>query len=166
MKRSVTFLTAIGLVVLVACSAKTATSTKELVRSTNPVMTPDGDEVGESQLSRITNKIELTINACCVIPGNAYTAWWLIGDVTKPMTAVKTMWAAGWVANSEQINLQLELEAGGGSVRNIRNTHDGVRIVVLDHGPDSGRSQQLSTPEGGCGSTLCPVVMEVAHPAP
>lgn len=165
MKRSVTFLAAVGLVLLVACSAKAVTNSEELVSSVNPVTTPDGDEVGESELTRATNKIELTLNACCVIPGNAYTAWWLIGDVTKPMhsVAVKAKWAAGFVASSEQIILKLELEAGSGR---IRNTHNGIRIVVLDHGPDSGSRTQLSESGAGCESDTCPTVLETAHPAP
>jgi len=166
MKRSVAFLTAVGFLVLVGCNAQPTTSPEGLVRSVNPVMTEGGEEIGESEITRTTNKIEVTLNACCLIPGNAYTAWWLIGDVTKPMNEVRTMWAAGWVANGEEVNLQLELEAGGGTVRNVRNTHEGVRIVVLDHGTDSGSSQQLSTPEGGCGGGMCPTVFETAHPAP
>ena len=156
-----------SLVILTGCSTEQAEEiqigTYEL-NSTNPVTTADGDEVGESQLKRVTNMIDLTVNACCVIPGNAYTAWWLIGDVTKPMDDVQTMWAAGWVANNEEINLWLELESGGGGFK-IRNTHDGVRIAILDHGPDSGASNQLSTPEGGCES-MCPVVLETVHAAP
>ncbi len=165
MKKSSVFLSAAGLVVLVACSAQAATNTEELVSSAKPVTTPGGDEVGESELTRATNKIEMTLNACCVIPGNAYTAWWLIGDVTKPMSSVHVTprYAAGFVASSEQIILKLELVAGSGS---IRNTHEGIRIVVLDHGPDSGSRTQLSEPGAGCESFPCPTVLETAHPAP
>jgi peroxiredoxin len=46
----------------------------ETVSSLNPVTTPDGDLVGESELERDTNKIVLNFEACCVTPGNAYTA--------------------------------------------------------------------------------------------
>ena len=157
----------IGLVLVTGCA--TAASGAEGIKldevnSTNPVTTPDDEEIGESQLTRIDNRIDLTVTGCCVIPGNAYTAWWLIGDVTAPMDDVQTMWAAGWVANSEQINLQLALEVGGGRFK-MRISHDGVRIAILDHGPYTGASGQLSTPEGGC-KDMCPVVLETAHPAP
>ncbi|MEE9512594.1 MAG: hypothetical protein V3V46_00830 [Anaerolineales bacterium] len=164
MNKMLTIAMGLSLVVLTGCSS--ADSVKMEVNSTNPVTTPDEEEVGESQLKRVTNMIDLNVNACCVIPGNAYTAWWLIGDVAKHMDDVQTMWAAGWVANGDQINLQLALEAGGGRFK-MRNTHDGVRIVILDHGPYVGANNQLSTPEGGCEDMdMCPVVFETAHAAP
>jgi len=160
---------AIGLVLLTGCAtvASGAEGIKlDEVNSTNPVTTPDDEEIGESQLTRIDNGIDLTVTGCCVIPGNAYTAWWLIGDVMAHMDDAQSMWAAGWVANGDQINLQLALEAGGGRFM-MRNTHDGVRIVILDHGPYTGASGQLSTPEGGCEDMdMCPVVFETAHAAP
>jgi len=165
MKKILTIAAGFSLVILSGCSngqlGEEETQTDE-VSSTNPVTTPDGDEVGESQLTRVTNVIEMTVNACCVIPGNAYTAWWVIGDVTKSMDEAETKRAAGWVATSEQINLWLELETAGGT---IRHTHDGVRIMILDHGLDSGDIQQIRTPQGGC-EDMCPVVLETAHAAP
>jgi hypothetical protein len=157
----------LGLIILAGCSSaqsRVGEIKPDAMISTNPVTTPDDEEVGESQLTRINNGIDLTVTGCCVIPGNAYTAWWLIGDVAKHMDDVQTMWAAGWVANGDQINLQLALEAGGGRFR-MRNTHDGVRIVILDHGPYTGANNQLSTPEGGCGD-MCPEVLRTSHPAP
>ncbi len=132
------------------------------VSSTSPVTTPDGDEVGESVLERETDGITLNFEACCLTPGNAYTAWWLIGDVEKPMGAVKTPQATGWVADSEEIVLGLELEAGA---EGIANPLDGVRLAVLDHGPDTGDPLQLTEPGGGC-TGRCPVVFTTSHAAP
>lgn len=133
------------------------------VSSLSPVMTPDGDLVGESNLEREIDKILLNFEACCVVPGNAYTAWWVIGDVTKPMSAVETLLATGFVAEVEQVNLALELKAGSGGIDNPR---DGVRVAVLDHGLANGDPLQLSTPGGGCTSMPCPVALETSHPAP
>jgi hypothetical protein len=136
---------------------------EETVSSLNPVTTPDGDQVGESELERETDKIVLNFEACCVTPGNAYTAWWLIGDVTKPMSAVKTLLATGFVAEDEQVRLELELKAGLGG---INNPLDGVRLAVLDHGLATGDPLQLSTPGGGCTTMPCPVAFETSHAAP
>ena len=133
------------------------------VTSVSPVDTPDDDEVGESNLERETDGIVLIFEACCAIPGNAYTAWWLIGDVTLPMSAVKTPQAEGWVAESEQINLELELESG---VDGLNSMQDGIRLVVLDHGPETGDPSQLNTPGGGCSTTPCPTIFTTSHPAP
>jgi hypothetical protein len=136
---------------------------EETVSSLNPVTTPDGDQVGESELERETDKIVLNFEACCVTPGNAYTVWWLIGDVTKPMSAVKTLFAKGFVAEDEQVKLELELKAGLGG---INNPLDGVRLAVLDHGLATGDPLQLSTPGGGCTTMPCPVALETSHAAP
>jgi peroxiredoxin Q/BCP len=137
---------------------------EETVSSLNPVTTPDGDQVGESELERGTDKIVLNFEACCVIPGNAYTAWWLIGDVTKPMSVVKTLLAEGFVAEDEQVKLELELKAGLASIKNPLD--DGVRLAVLDHGLATGDPLQLSTPGGGCTTMPCPVAFETSHAAP
>jgi hypothetical protein len=158
MRRDFAISLAIGLVVLAGCSlADGATS------GVSPVNTAEDDQVGESMLERETDGIAINFEACCVTPGNAYTAWWVIGDVTKPMSAVKTILADGWVAESEEVKLELELEAGGGG---IASTNSGVRLVVLDHGPETGDPKQLSTPGGGCSTTPCPVVLRTSHPAP
>lgn len=103
----------------------------------------------------------LNVEACCVTPGNAYTAWWLIGDVTKPMSAVKSLLATGFVAEDEKVQLELELKAGAGG---INNPLDGVRLAVLDHGLATGDPLQLSTPGGGFTSMPCPVALETSHP--
>jgi hypothetical protein len=121
------------------------------------------DQVGESELERETDKIVLNFDACCVTPGNAYTVWWVVGDITKPMSAVKTLLATGFVADNEEITLDLDLKAGPDG---IGNTLDGVRLAVLDHGLATGDPLQLSTPGGGCPSTPCPVVLATSHAAP
>ena len=136
---------------------------EETVSSLNPVMTPGGEQVGESELERESDKIVLNFDACCVTPGNAYTAWWLIGDVTKPMSAVKSLLATGFVAEDEQVKLELELKAG---LATIKNPLDGVRLAVLDHGEATGDPFQLSTPGGGCTTMPCPVALETSHAAP
>jgi hypothetical protein len=128
----------------------------------SPVNTPDDDQVGESKLEREADRIVLNFEACCVTPGNAYTAWWLIGDVELPMSAVETPWADGWVAESEQVQLELVLEVGEDG---FENTQDGVRLVVLSHGPETGNASQLKTPSGGCRAT-CPTILKTSHPAP
>ena len=146
---------------LAACGVIRA---EETVSSQNPVTTTEGDQVGVSELERATDKIVLNLEACCAIPGHAYTSWWVIGDVTKPMGAVKTELAKGWVADNEQVNLTLELEAG---TDGIKDPIDGVRIVVLDHGLDTGDPKQLTTPDGGCPQRpMCPVVLSTSHAAP
>ena len=149
---------AIGLIVLAGCISAEETTDG----SVSAVNTPDDDQVGESKLERETDKIVLNFDACCLIPGNAYTAWWLIGDGELPMSAVDTPWADGWVAESEEINLELELEVGE---EDFENTNDGVRLVVLDHGPETGKASQLNTPSGGC-RARCPVILRTSHPAP
>jgi hypothetical protein len=135
----------------------------QTVTSQNPVTTPDGDQVGESELERTTDKIVLKFEACCITPGNAYTAWWVIGDVVKPMSAVKTLLATGFIADKEGVKLELDLNAGLGG---INNHLDGVRLAVLDHGEATGDPLQLSTPGGGCTSMPCPVALETSHAAP
>jgi peroxiredoxin len=136
---------------------------EETVSSLNPVTTPGGEQVGESELERESDKIVLNFGACCVTPGNAYTAWWLIGDVTKPMSAVKSLLATGFVAEDEQVKLELELKA---SLATIKNPLEGVRLAVLDHGEATGDPFQLSTPGGGCTTMPCPVPLETSHAAP
>jgi len=150
-----TALMAIGLLILSGCGPAP-------ISSTNSVTTPDGDQVGESVLERADDRITLNFEACCVTLGNAYTAWWLIGDVDKSMAAVKTPQATGWVADSEEVMLKLEIEVGVGG---IENPLDGVRLVELDHGPDTGDPLQLTEPEGGC-TGMCPVVLSTSHAAP
>lgn len=152
---------AIGLVMLAGCAK---TDEPPSISSTNSVTSPDGDEVGKSVLERATDGITLKFNACCVTPGNAYTAWWLIGDVELSMTnrAIQSELAMGFVADSEQVELELALEAGPNG---IEDPNDGIRLAVLDHGPDIGDPDQLTKPGGGC-STMCPVVFRTAHPAP
>ncbi len=123
----------------------------------------DGDQVGESELERDIDKIVLKFEACCVTPGNAYTVWWVIGDVTKPMSAVKTLLATGFVADKEEVNLELDLKTGLGG---INNPLDGVRLAVLDYGQDVSDPLQLSTTGGGCTSMPCLVALETSHAAP
>lgn len=140
---------------LIGCSAFSENSSR------NPVTTPNDEQVGESELERDAAKIALNIEACCVTAGNAYTAWWVLGDVTTPMSAAETKLAQGWIAEGEQVSLTLELAVGGDSVENAL---DGVRVVVLDHGPDTGDPRQLTTPEGGCsGGMMCPVILSTSH---
>ncbi len=156
MRKSFAIVLASSLVMLGGCATPDKAPP---ISSTNSVTTPDGDEVGESVLERAADGITLNFEACCVTPGNAYTAWWLIGDVEKPMAAVKTPLAIGWVADSEEVMLGLELEAGA---RGIENLLDGVRLAVLDHGPDTGDPQQLTNPRGGC-TSRCPVIFITSH---
>ena len=80
------------------------------------------------------------------------------------MGAVKTKLAESWVADNEQVKLTLELKAGADG---IKDPLDGVRIAVLDHGPDTGDPLQLTTPGGGClNAQVCPVVLSTSHAAP
>ncbi len=139
---------------LIGCSAFGSNSVR------NPVTTPDDEQVGESALERDSDKIVLNFEACCVTPGNAYTAWWVLGDVTKPMSAAETKLAHGWIADGEQVSLALELAVGANG---IKNSLDGVRVVVLDHGPETGDPRQLTTPEGGCSGRMCPVILSTSH---
>ena len=158
MNKYVIIIMIIGLIVIAGCI-----STKEEANgSVSPVNTPDDDQVGESELVREADKIAMNFEACCAVPGNAYTAWWVIGDVELPMSAVETPLADGWVAESEEINLELELRAGDEGFEDVK---DGVRLVVLDHGIDTGNPLQLSTPSGGC-RAMCPVILRTSHPAP
>ena len=131
--------------------------------SSNSVTTPDGKWVGASELQRGTDRISLRFAACCLSPQNAYTAWWLIGDVDKSILAVRAHYATGFVADTQEIRLDLELEAGELS---YENPLEGFRLIVLDHGPSTGNPLQLKTPGGGCPSTPCPIVFTTAHPAP
>ena len=165
---------AISLVLLTGCSTVAPetddTQVEEVmpvdnrVSSTNAVTMSDGDEVGESILERTADGIVLNVEACCMTPGNAYTVWWLIGDVELSMTnrAIESELAIGFVADSEQVDLELILNAG---TDGIEDPNDGVRIVVLDHGPDIGDPKQITTPEGGC-TGMCPVLLRTSHAAP
>ena len=152
MRRDVAIFMMVGLIILAGCSSSESAS-----GNMGSVTTPDGDEVGESSLVRADDKVSLTFEACCAVPGNAYTAWWLIGDVTKSMSAVRTEHAAGFVAEIDEIVLEVEIE--------LDNPLDGIRLVVLDHGPDTGDPRQLNSPGGGCPSTPCPVLFSSSHPA-
>ncbi len=106
--------------------------------------------VGESSLERSPDGITMNFKACCVSPGNAYTAWWLIGDVELSMTsaAIMSELAIGFVADadSDWIDLELFLETGS---ETLEHSDAGVRLAVLDHGPDTGDPKQLTTPGGG-----------------
>ena len=158
MRRDFVIFLVIGLFVLAGCSLTDGTAS-----DVSPVNTPEDDQVGESTLERETDKIAINFEACCVTPGNAYTAWWIIGDVTKSMGASKVLLADGWVAESEEVKLELELKAGGGG---IGSTNSGVRLAVLDHGPETGDPKQLSTSGGGCSTDPCPVILIGSHPSP
>ena len=139
-KKNLIIIMAIVLVMLAGCAtaspdpgdtqAEGADAGTNSTSSTNPVTTPDSDEVGESLLERATDKITLNFDACCVSPGNASTAWWLIGDVELPMTSVQTKLAIGFVADSEELDLELILEAVSDGVE---DPYDGIRLAVLDH---------------------------------
>ncbi len=163
----------IGLVMLTGCAtvppdtgeaqAEEVEAGTNRASSSTSVTTPDGDEVGESVLERATEGITMKIDFCCVSPGNAYTAWWLIGDVELPMSSVKTSLATGFVADSEALDLELTLDAGPDG---IPDPYDGIRIAVLDHGPDTGNPLQLTTSSGGCASGMCPLVFRISHAAP
>jgi hypothetical protein len=121
----------IGLLVVAGCSS----AQEEANGSVSPVNTPDDDQVGESELTRETDKIVMNFEACCAVPGNAYTAWWLIGDVELPMSSVETPLAEGWVAESEEFNLALELKVGE---EGLESANDGIRLIILDHGANTG----------------------------
>ena len=174
MKRNLAIAMAIGLLMLAGCDTASPdpgdTQNDEVeagtngASSTNPVTTPDGDEVGESVLQRETERITLNFEACCVTPGNAYTAWWVIGDVELSMTAtaINSELATGFVADSVELDLELILNAGSDG---IDDPYDGVRLAVLDHGPDTGDPRQLTSPSGGC-TSMCPVVFTTTHSAP
>ncbi len=173
MKKSIPIAMVIGLVMLTGCATippETGEAQAEEVEvgtntanSSTPVTTPDGDEVGESILERATDGITMKFDFCCVLLGNAYTAWWLIGDVELPMSSVKSMLATGFVADSEALDLELTLGAGPDG---ISDPYDGIRIALLDHGPDTGDSLQLTIPNGGCWPVMCPVVFRTSHAAP
>lgn len=158
MRKHFLILMVICLFVIAGCSSQEEGTGSNV----SPVNTPEDEQVGESNLVREVDRIALTFQACCVTPGNAYTAWWLIGDVELPMSSVETPWADGWVAESEEVKLELELEAGE---EGLESTNDGIRLVILDHGPDLGNPAQLNTPSGGC-RAMCPVVLRTSHPAP
>ena len=158
MRRDFAIFLVIGLIVFAGCSLADGTAS-----DVSPVNTPEDDQVGESILEREADKIAINFEACCVTPGNAYTAWWVIGDVTKPMSASKVLLADGWVAESEEVKLELELKAGGDG---IESTNSGVRLWVLDHGPETGDPEQLSTAGGGCSTAPCPLVLISSHPSP
>ncbi len=172
--RNIALLLTIGLVILAGCRATeiemrevralgSDSETEPKILSSNSVTNPNGDPVGGSTLQRGTNKINLRLGACCLKLQNAYTAWWLIGDVDKSILAVRAHFATGFVADSQEVRLDLELEAGE---RSFDNPLEGIRLVVLDHGPSTGNPLQLKTPGWGCSSIPCPIVLTTAHPAP
>lgn len=166
MKNTLMIAMAIGLVMLTGCSIldEQAGAGTAGANSSSAVTARGGDEVGESVLERAADGIVLNVDACCVTPGNAYTVWWLIGDVELSMTstAIKSKLATGFIADGEEVDLELILDAGADG---IEDPNDGVRIAMLDHGPDTGDPKQLTTPEGGCRG-MCPVVLRTSHAAP
>ena len=171
--RNIALLLTIGLVILAGCRATeielrevraldSDSETEPKILSSTSVTNPDGDPVGGSTLQRGSNKINLRLGACCLKLQHAYTAWWLIGDVDKSILAVRAHFATGFVADSQEVRLDLELEAGE---RSFDNPLEGIRLVVLDHGPSTGNPLQLKTPGWGCPG-MCPVVFRTSHAAP
>ncbi len=170
---NLSFLLTMGLVILAGCGSpevelrevrapNSESETEPNILSSNSVTNPNGDPVGGSTLQRGSNKINLRLGACCLKLQHAYTAWWLIGDVDKSILAVKAHFATGFVADSQEVRLDLELEAGE---RSFDNPLEGIRLVVLDHGPSTGNPLQLKTPGWGCSSIPSPIVLTTAHPA-
>jgi len=124
---------------------------------TGDISTPKDEVVGGATLERSKSKMTLTFTGCCLIPGNAYTIWWVIGPVDASMDDSATALAAGFVQEDEEFDLEME--------RLTIHPAEGVRAMALDHGPDTGNPAQVSVPEGGC-TGMCPTVLTATFPSP
>jgi len=124
---------------------------------TSDITTPEDDVIGEANLDGSEGKIAAAVQGCCLIPGNAYTRWWVIGPVKASMASSFTPLAMGFVQEGDDFDFTFE--------QSIDNSTQGVRLMLLDHGPRTDNPAQLVEPAGGC-SGLCPIASTATFPSP
>src|SRR5262249_41637935 len=78
-------------------------------RTTSPVLAlADGSVKGSSTLSRTDHSVRIHLKTTGLVPGGAYTAWWVV--IETPGATPKVGRATGFVAGPNgKVNLQAEL---------------------------------------------------------
>ena len=138
----------------------------------------DGSTVGKARLHRSRMGANVTIKSTGLVPGDAYSVWWLIFNEDPNDDSV--MNATGRIADSEgnaTFNAFLPVgfmhtEPASGNLRqlfgpglqDVRNAEIGA--VVRSHGPSTGSIEQISTLLGDCDVNVCVDAQIVFFPVP
>ena len=141
-----------------------------------------------SKLERDDDEVELKLKARELMPGGAYTIWWVVfntpdgcvdgcglDDLFNPDATVSLLWATGGIANAVGVHrFEAELEEGNppGQVLFGPGLMDAegaeIHPVVRGHGLASADpdvlEQQLTTFEGGCDVNVCVDEQFAIHP--
>ena len=171
MKRSRKCVSAVAVMVILLAAGASA---QPPGISSGTQIVPLNGEAGESRSLRNDNGISMLFKVKGLIPGNAYTVWWVVFDPELILVN-----ATGHVANGPKGTFAAHLSAGdvskhphqvplGESFDNPRTAY--VQLVLKDHGPvvPGLVSEQISTVGGACamypGIGFCPdpIVMEHA----
>jgi len=123
--------------------------------------------VGEARLHRSSMGANVTIKTTGLVPGDAYTVWWLIFNEDPNDDSV--MNATGRIADSEgNATFSAFLPVGfmhtepasgnlrqlfGPGLQDVKKAVIGV--VVRTHGPSTGNIEQISTLLGDCDVNVC-----------
>ncbi len=121
------------------------------------LLSEEGEILGAASLERSEGKIEVTLDGCCLIPGNAYTVWFLFGSMEVDSHDVIHTLALAFTAEMEAMNIIVE--------RNLSYPAEGFRILIRDNGVKSNDPAQLVSPTGGC-TGMCPTVLTATFPSP
>jgi hypothetical protein len=140
---------------------------------------PDAVQVvGTTQLTRNTDGLQLTLDVDGLIPGHAYSVWWVVWnnpefcdgacddpDVGSEDVKVEVLYAAGSVAGGTKGNFGATLKEDdvtgsiNGEFFNLPNNGGlldamkaEIHVVLRSHGPaiPGQVDQQISTYAGGC----------------
>jgi hypothetical protein len=116
-----------------------------------------GDLVGSATLLRNKNGVTVNIKTSELLPGGAYTVWFIIFDA--PDVFVDALYATGHViGNNGDGNFSAHLSEGdvsGSIATGVGLTdaeHQGVHMVIRSHGPaiPGVIDDQIHTVAGGC----------------
>ena len=147
------------------------------LRTTSPVTVFDDPSavLGTSILTRTDDQVRIHVKTSGLVPGGAYTAWWVVIDPGTTFADRKAGWATGFVAGSNgKANFTVSLHEGetlvshptrsGGSLQDALRAE--IRVQLRFHGPadpDPARlSEQLTMfePDGATDAQL------TIHPPP
>jgi hypothetical protein len=136
-----------------------------------------GNVVGRAYLHRLEAGVSLVIKTRGLVPGHAYTVWWVIfnnprkcghdgctdADFANPEVEASVLNATGRVALSSRVSFYAALPAGyiytnpssgngrhlfGPGLQNVRGAE--IHVVIKDHGDTTGSVEQISTFIGDC----------------
>ena len=139
----------------------------------NPVVT------GTTKITRNENAVSMTLKAEGLVPGHAYTAWWVVWnypeycdgpcddpDIVNPDVQAEVIYATGHVAGSSgkgNFGASLDENDATGSINeeffglpSYGGLHDAMHadifVVLRSHGPaiPGQVNEQISTYAGGC----------------